>query len=69
MSERRAAIDASDELGRKGQEVREMTRDLDLLKVDVDVTAMIVRSRGACSGDKMRWEASAEDEEAREEDA
>jgi hypothetical protein len=69
VSERRAAIDTSDELGRKGQEVREMTRDLDLLKVDVDVTAMVVRSRGAFSGDKMRLEAPSDDEEAREEDA
>ena len=47
MSDRRSIVDASEELGRKGQEVREMTRDLDLLKTDVDVIAMVVRLRGA----------------------
>src|SRR5271165_6511211 len=34
-------------ISRKGQEVREMTRDLDLAKADVDLIAMIVRLRGA----------------------
>jgi hypothetical protein len=47
VTERRTAVDASEELGRKGQELREMTRDLDLLKIDFDVIAMIVRLRGA----------------------
>jgi hypothetical protein len=47
VSERRTAVDASEDLARKGQEVREMTRDLDLLKVDVDIIAMIARLRGA----------------------
>jgi hypothetical protein len=47
VTERKMAIDASEELGRKGQEVREMTRDLDLLKVDVDVIAAVMRLRGA----------------------
>jgi hypothetical protein len=47
VTERKSAIDASDELGRKGQELREMTRDLDLLKIDVDILAMIIRLRGA----------------------
>ena len=46
VSERNNAISASEELGRKGQELREMTRDLDLLKLDVDVIAMVVRLRG-----------------------
>jgi hypothetical protein len=46
VTERRMATDVSDELARKGQELREMTRDLDLLKVDVDVTAMVIRLRG-----------------------
>jgi hypothetical protein len=41
------AVDASEELGRKGQELREMTRDLDLLKVDIDVIAAVMRLRGA----------------------
>jgi hypothetical protein len=47
ISERKNAVDMSEELARKGQEVREMTRDLDLLRADVDLVAMIVRLRGA----------------------
>jgi hypothetical protein len=50
VTERKTAVDASEELGRKGQELREMTRDLDLLKIDFDVIAMIVRLRGAAAG-------------------
>jgi hypothetical protein len=46
VSDRNNIVGASDELGRKGQEVREMTRDLDLLKADVDLLAMILRLRG-----------------------
>jgi hypothetical protein len=46
ITERRMAADVSDELARKGQELREMTRDLDLLKIDVDVIAMVIRLRG-----------------------
>ena len=46
VSERNNAISASEEVGREGQEVREMTRDLDLLRLDVDVIAMVVRLRG-----------------------
>jgi hypothetical protein len=45
--QRRWAVDAPEDLARKGQEVREMTRDLDLIKVDVDVIAMVARLRGA----------------------
>jgi hypothetical protein len=47
VSERNMAIGVSDEIARKGQELREMTRDLDLLKVDVDVVAIAIRLRGA----------------------
>jgi hypothetical protein len=47
VTERNMAIDVSEEIARKGQEVREMTRELDLLKVDVDIIAIVVRSRGA----------------------
>jgi hypothetical protein len=46
VTERKMATDISDELARKGQELREMTRDLDLLKVDVDVIAIVMRLRG-----------------------
>jgi len=46
VTERKMAVDVSEELARKGQELREMTRDLDLLKVDVDMIAMVIRLRG-----------------------
>src|SRR5438445_12114754 len=46
VTERNMAIDVSEEIARKGQELREMTRDLDLLKVDVDVIATVIRFRG-----------------------
>jgi hypothetical protein len=47
VTERNMAIDVSEEIARKGQELREMTRDLDLLKVDVDLIATVIRLRGA----------------------
>jgi hypothetical protein len=50
VSERRYAVEASEDMARKGQELREMTRDLDLLKVDVDIIAMIARLRSAPAG-------------------
>src|SRR5437660_10826985 len=56
VSERRNAVDASEELGRKGQEVREMTRDVDLVRTDVDLIAMIVRLRGAFAPTEIRAE-------------
>jgi len=47
VTERNMAIDVSEEIARKGQELREMTRDLDLLEVDVDTIAIVIRWRGA----------------------
>src|ERR1700754_5154658 len=47
VTERNMAIDVSEEIARKGQEVREMSRDLDLLKIDVDIIASVIRFRGA----------------------
>jgi hypothetical protein len=47
VTERNMAIDVSEEIARKGQEVREMTRDLDLVKVEVDIIANVIRLRGA----------------------
>ena len=47
VTERNMAIDVSEDIARKGQELREMTRDLDLLKADVDIIAIVVRFRGA----------------------
>jgi len=67
VTERRTAVDASEELGRKGQELREMTRDLDLLKIDVDVLAMIIRLRGAPAPGPADVEHPGEGEPDREE--
>jgi len=67
VTERRTAVDASEDLGRKGQEVREMTRDLDLLRADVDLLAMIVRLRGVSTASDARIEESSDGEEKREE--
>src|ERR1700716_3835327 len=47
VTERNMAIDISEEIARKGQELREMTRDLDLLKIDADIVGIVIRSRGA----------------------
>ena len=47
VTERNMAIDVSEEIARKGQELREMTRDLDLVKVDVDLIGTVIRLRGA----------------------
>ena len=49
VTERMNAVDAAEDLARKGQELREMSRDLDILKVDMDLIAMIIRLRGASS--------------------
>ena len=46
VTERKMAVDVSEELARKGQELREMTRDLDLIKIEVDIIAMVIRLRG-----------------------
>ena len=66
VTERNMAIDVSEEIARKGQEVREMTRDLDLLKVDVDVIAIVIRSRGAPPPAGAHGEDAAERESERE---
>ena len=66
VTERKSAIDASEELARKGQEVREMTRDLDLIKVEVDLIAMIARLRGASAAADVKAEELAEGEDERQ---
>src|SRR5258707_14470576 len=43
VTERNMAIDVSEEIARKGQALREMTRDLDLLKGDVETIAIVIR--------------------------
>ena len=66
VSERKSTIDASEDLARKGQELREMTRDLDLIKVEVDVLAMIARLRGAPAAIDTKAEEPVEGEDGHE---
>src|SRR6266481_3774792 len=65
VTERNMAIDVSEEIARKGQDVREMTRDLDLLKVDVDVIAIVIRFRGASAPTGAQGEDATESEPER----
>jgi hypothetical protein len=46
VTERKMVVDVSEDLARKGQELREMTRDLDMIKIEVDIIAMVIRLRG-----------------------
>ena len=66
VTERKMAVDVSEELARKGQELREMTRDLDLLKVDVDTIAMVIRLRGVSATAGVQAEDSGDSEAERE---
>jgi hypothetical protein len=68
VTERKNVVDASEDLARKGQELREMTRDLGLLRADVAVIAMMLRLRGAYAPPDIRAEESSEGE-AKEESA
>ncbi|WP_314951635.1 hypothetical protein [Bradyrhizobium cosmicum] len=45
---------------RKGQEVREMTRDLDMLKIEVDVIDTMIRLRGTHGAAPVNAEEAAE---------
>jgi hypothetical protein len=60
VTERNMAVDVSEEIARKGQELREMTRDLDLLKVDVDTIAIVIRFRGASAPTGVQGEDATE---------
>jgi hypothetical protein len=66
VTERKMAADVSEELARKGQELREMTRDLDLLKVDVDVVAMVIRLRGVSAAAGVHVEDAGDSDPPRE---
>src|SRR5882672_12592045 len=66
VTERRSAIDASEELARKGQELREMTRDLDLIKVEVDIISIVIRLRGAAAPTGVQGEEETESDPERE---
>jgi len=56
VTDRNMAVEVSEEIARKGQELREMTRDLDLLKVDVDLIAIAIRLRGAPAANRAQAE-------------
>jgi hypothetical protein len=66
VTERNMAIDVSEEIARKGQELREMTRELDLLKVDVDIIAIVIRMRGAAAPAGAQSEDAVESDHERE---
>jgi hypothetical protein len=66
VTERKMAVDVSEELARKGQELREMTRDLDLIKVDVDTIAMVIRLRGVSTAAGVQAEDAADGDPDRE---
>lgn len=66
VTERKNAVDASEDLARKGQELREMTRDLDLLRADVAVIAMMLRLRGAVVPADVRTEEASDGESPQE---
>lgn len=66
VTERNMAIDVSEEIARKGQELRELTRELDLLKVDVDTIAIVIRLRGASASTGGHGEDATERESERE---
>jgi hypothetical protein len=69
VSDRNNIVEASEELGRKGQEILEMTRDLDLLKADVDLLAMIMSLRDApLPGEPARGVQDADDSGGNDDD-
>jgi len=63
VTERKMAVDVSEELARKGQELREMTRDLDLIKIEVDIIAMVIRLRGVSAASSQVEDAADGDPE------
>lgn len=63
VTERQKAVEASEELAKKGQHVREMTRDLDVLKADIDMLATLLRTRGAAPKPEERGFAEPEQEQ------
>ena len=69
VTERNMAIDVSEEVARKGQELREMTRDLDLLKVDADIIAIVIRSRGASASTGLQGDEPGEGDHSEREGA
>lgn len=69
VSDRQNAVDASEELAKKGQHVRELTLELDLLKCDVDTVAAAMRMRGFASSTQPAEESVAAEATSNERDA
>jgi hypothetical protein len=61
VSERQNAVDASEELAKKGQHVRQLSLELDLLKCDIDAVAAAMRMRGFASSPTTSDEPTATD--------
>lgn len=61
VTERRMAVDLAEELARKGQEIRELTRELDLIKVDVDAIEIVMRLQGTYTPASAAAEETLED--------
>jgi type IV pilus biogenesis protein CpaD/CtpE len=66
VTDRKMAVDVSEELARKGQELREMTRDLDLIKIEVDILAMVIRLRGVSAAAGAQSDDAADGDPERE---
>jgi len=62
VTERRHAVDTAEDLARKDQELREMTRDPELLRADVAAIAMLLKLRGAFVPGDVRSEDSPDGE-------
>ena len=62
VSDRQNAVDASEDLAKKGQHVRELTRELDLLKCDIDTVAAAMRMRGFASSTQSTEESRSLDD-------
>ena len=65
ITEREKTTEASEDLAKKGQHVREMTLDLDLTKIDIDLVALLLRTRGTSETQALSEFADGEQEALR----
>jgi len=68
VTERLNAVEASEELAKKGQHVRELTRELDLAKSDVGVIYACLRLRGVAAFSQPKNDDFAQDDSGPEAD-
>ena len=54
IAEREKTAESSEDLAKKGQHIREMTLELDLLKADVALIYAFLRLRGVASGSALK---------------